>query len=102
MPTTPLPVGALRNYLQEIVKEMPLWDGKVSVIQVTDATDRTIEVRALVSARTSPEAWDLRCDVREKLISWVRDNHPDSLPQVRSTAVPQDRGTVGGIVGEEE
>ncbi|MEP0707099.1 MAG: mechanosensitive ion channel domain-containing protein [Parvibaculum sp.] len=97
-----LPVGALRNYLQEIVKEMPLWDGKVSVIQVTDATDRTIEVRALVSARTSPQAWDLRCDVREKLISWVRDNHPDSLPQVRSAAVPQDRGTVGGIVGEEE
>lgn len=79
-----LPVDELRAYLGELVKEEPLWDGNVSVIQVTDATDRTIEIRALVSARTSPEAWDLRCNVREKLVAWIRDNHPESLPQIRS------------------
>lgn len=97
-----LPVDALRSYLKEIVKEMPLWDGKVSVIQVTDANERTIEIRALVSARTSPEAWDLRCDVREKLVSWIRDNHPDSLPQVRSTAMARDRDPIGALAEEQE
>ena len=97
-----LPVDALRGYLTEIVKKMPLWDGKVAVIQVTDATDRTIEIRALVSARTSPEAWDLRCDVRERLVSWIRDTHPDSLPQVRSATMTRDRAPIGGIVEEHE
>lgn len=86
-----LPVEELRAYLSELVKEQPLWDGQVAVVQVTDATDRTIEIRALVSARTSPEAWDLRCNVREKLVAWIRENRPESLPQVRSSAMSDGR-----------
>ena len=95
-----LPVDDLRNHLQEIVKDMPLWDGKVSVIQVTDATARTIEIRALVSARTSPEAWDLRCDVRERLVAWIRETHPESLPQVRSTGTQRNRRAAEAIIEE--
>ncbi|MDO9126240.1 MAG: mechanosensitive ion channel, partial [Parvibaculum sp.] len=64
-----LPVDELRGYLTEVAKSSPLWDGKVVNLQVTDATNRTIEIRALVSAATSPQAWDLRCHVREKLIA---------------------------------
>ena len=95
-----LPVDELRAYLNDILKEQPLWDGKVAVIQVTDATDRTIEIRALASARTSPEAWDLRCDVREKLIAWIRENYPDSLPLVRSVTVRNERTQMAGVIDE--
>ncbi|MEP2829228.1 mechanosensitive ion channel domain-containing protein [Parvibaculum sp.] len=92
-----LPVEELRACLGEFVKDEPLWDGKVAVVQVTDANDRTIEIRALVSARTSPDAWDLRCNIREKLIAWIRDNHPDCLPQVRSVPI---KGAGAPISGE--
>lgn len=95
-----LPVGELRAYLTELVKEQPLWDGNVAVIQVTDATERTIEIRALVSARTSPEAWDLRCNVREKLVAWIRESHPDSLPQVRSSTMGRERMCTDRAIGD--
>lgn len=95
-----LPVDELRTYLGELVKMEPLWDGNVSVVQVTDATDRAIEIRALVSARTSPDAWDLRCNVREKLVAWIRDHHPESLPQIRSVGAGEDENR-GGIFASE-
>ncbi len=86
-----LPVDELRDYLNEVAKSSPLWDGKVVNLQVTDATNRTIEIRALVSAATSPQAWDLRCYVREKLIAYLREHHPDSLPQLRGISLDDDR-----------
>jgi small-conductance mechanosensitive channel len=99
-----LPVEELRAYLSELVTEQPLWDGKVAVVQVTNATERTIEIRALVSARTSPEAWDLRCNVREKLVAWIRETHPGSLPQVRSSPAGYGRthrdDAIGSVVAE--
>lgn len=97
-----LPVDEMRAYLKELLKDMPLWDGNVAVIHVTEATARTIELRVLVSARTSPEAWDLRCAVREKLVAWMRDSHPASLPVVRSMPQSQDRDPPGGILAEAE
>lgn len=95
-----LPVDQMRAYLQELVKEIPLWDGNVVVLHVTEATARTIELRALVSARNSSQAWDLRCAVREKLVAWIRDHHPNSLPIVRSMSQSQDRDVAGGILAE--
>jgi hypothetical protein len=59
----------------------------VVVIHVTEATARTIELRVLVSARTSPEAWDLRCAVREKLVAWMRDSHPALLRCEKHAAI---------------
>jgi hypothetical protein len=60
-----------------------LWDGKVNVLQVTDAKERSVEIRALMSARDSPTAWDLRVLVREKLITYLQNNYPESLPHTR-------------------
>lgn len=80
-----VPVERVRRKLNEIVKASPLWDGQVVNLQVTDATDSTIELRALVSARTSPSAWDLRCEVREKLIEFVQNEVPEALPRVRAS-----------------
>jgi small-conductance mechanosensitive channel len=95
-----LPVEELRACLGKLVKDEPLWDGKVAVIQVTDANDRTIEIRALVSARTSPDAWDLRCNIRERLVAWIRDNHPDCLPQVRSASLKGERAPISAEIDD--
>ncbi len=78
-----LPVDALRNELTRLLESTDLWDGKVNVIQVTDLTEKTMELRALVSARDSPTAWDLRVLIREKLVEFIKKNYPNSLPRSR-------------------
>jgi hypothetical protein len=60
-----------------------LWDGQVVNVQVSDAREQVMEVRVLASAADSPKAWDLRCEVREKLIAYIRDTFPESLPRQR-------------------
>jgi small-conductance mechanosensitive channel len=78
-----LPMDAVRARATEIVQASPLWDGKVVNIQVSDAREQVMEVRVLASAADSPRAWDLRCEIREKLIAYIRDNFPEALPRVR-------------------
>lgn len=79
-----VPVERLREKLKEFVNGNPLWDGQVAVLQVTEARERTLELRALVSAATSPKAWDLRCQIREKMISFIQSEFPDALPRYRA------------------
>ncbi len=76
-------VPAVREQLQKIVRQCDKWDGRVCVLQVTNATDRTLELRALVSAANSPAAWDLRVYVREQLIDFLQREHPSCLPRTR-------------------
>ena len=78
-----LPVQPVRDELKRILDSSPLWDKKVWNLQVTDASDRTMQLRALMSAGDSSSAWDLRCAVREKLIDFLQKNYPDYLPRVR-------------------
>jgi small-conductance mechanosensitive channel len=78
-----VPVDAVRAELERIVKSSDKWDGRVCGVQVTDARERTLEVRALVSAADSGSAWDLRCEVREKLVGFLQREYPGSLPRVR-------------------
>jgi len=78
-----LPVQEIRERLHKILQESSLWDGKTWNLQVTNATDRTMELRALMSAPNASNAWDLRCLVREKLLEFIRDRYPHSLPKVR-------------------
>jgi len=77
------PIDELRRELERIVAETPLWDKRVAKIQVTNATEKTIELRALISAENSSDAWELRCLVREKLLGYLQQNYPQSLPQIR-------------------
>jgi hypothetical protein len=77
-------VQAVRGELHGILKNTDLWDGKAWVLQVTNATERTVELRALMSAQDAPTAWNLRCEVREKLIEFIQKNYPDGLPEVRA------------------
>ena len=76
-------VDKLRTELIRILDTTPLWDKRVGILQVTDAREQTIELRALVSARNSSQAFDLRCYVRENLIKYISENEPQSLPQKR-------------------
>jgi len=79
-----LPIEEVRKELERILKGSELWDQKVCVLQVTNATERTVEVRALMSADDASKAWSLRCEVREKLIEFIQKNYPDALPKVRA------------------
>jgi small-conductance mechanosensitive channel len=78
-----LPMEAVRARATEIVKASPLWDGQVVNVQVSDAREHVMEVRVLASASDSTRAWDLRCDIREKLIAFIREAFPESLPRLR-------------------
>lgn len=85
------PVQALRVELQRICQEHGggLWDGHVCALQVTEAGAATLELRALVSSANSTLNWDLRCVVRERMVEYVRDTLPDSLPQTRIVLPPR-------------
>jgi len=78
-----IPVDTLRDELTRLLAESKLWDKRVGILQVTDAREQTMELRALVSAKNSSEAFDLRCYIREKLISFIKDNSAESLPTTR-------------------
>ncbi len=78
-----VPVEEVRQELQRILKTTDLWDGKVCGLQVTNTSEHTMELRALMSAADSPKAWDLRCYVREKLVTFLQQKYPQSLPKTR-------------------
>jgi small-conductance mechanosensitive channel len=80
------PVDRVREQLELIAKASPLWSGAVVNLQVTDAGEHSMELRALVSASTAPRAWDLRCEVREKLIAFLQAEYPECLPKQRLDA----------------
>lgn len=79
-----LPLEPLRQELQKICEAAPEWDRRVCILQVTDASERAMQVRALVSASDSGRAWDLRCRVREGLIAFLQREHPEALPRIRA------------------
>ena len=82
-----LPLEPLREELQRLVREDEYWDGETATLQVTDAVDGYMRLRAVVSAADGSVVWDLRCRVREGLVDWIRANHPGSLPKTRAQLV---------------
>ncbi|HEY9133598.1 MAG TPA: mechanosensitive ion channel domain-containing protein [Dyella sp.] len=80
-----LPLEPLRAELRRLCDEAPEWDRRVCVLQLVDATDRAVQLRALVSAADSGRAWDLRCRVREGLVAYVQRHYPDCLPRQRAS-----------------
>ena len=79
-----VPVDAIREELHNILKKSEHWDGKVCVLQVTNTSDRTMELRALMSAADASAAWTMRCEVREQLLEFVKREYPQALPRVRA------------------
>lgn len=73
------PVDEMRAKLEEICRGSKLWDGRVVNLAVTDLTPKTMEVRCLASARNAPLTFDLRCEIREKMVAWLQVAHPGAL-----------------------
>lgn len=88
------PVERVRAKALELVKASKLWDGNVASLAVTDAKESSIELRVLASARSSGDAFDLRCEVREKLIDFLQREIPSSLPRTRQEAIAPSRSAV--------
>jgi small-conductance mechanosensitive channel len=89
-----IPVQRVREELHRILEASDLWDKRVWGLLVTNTTDRTVELRALMSTQDSSAAWSLRCHVREQLLEFLQKNFPASLPRVR---VEMDRLGEDGI-----
>ncbi len=83
-----VPVAALRERLEQVVRDTPLWDGNVVNLQVSDIKDRTVEIRMLVSGRNAPQTWDLRCYVRERMLDYLQSTWPEILPRTRVRMEP--------------
>lgn len=83
------PFEEMRGELSRLLDGNELWDGRVGVLQVTDAVGSVVRVRALVSAKDGPTLFDLRCHVREGLVGWLQREHTAGLPRVRlESALP--------------
>jgi len=79
-----VPIQAARDEMRRLVAASHLWDRRVCVLQVTDATGGLIRLRALVSASDAGRLWDLRCQLREQMVVWLRTYQPAALPRTRT------------------
>jgi small-conductance mechanosensitive channel len=94
-----LPIEPVRQELTRLLQQSKFWDGRVNALHVTDATENTIQVRALMSSRNSGDIFELRCFVRENLIKFITDNFSDSLPKNRTIISSGDEGDTKSEVG---
>ncbi|GAA1860852.1 mechanosensitive ion channel family protein [Actinomadura bangladeshensis] len=89
-----VPVEELRTELYSALRDNPLWDRREWVLQVVETLPNgLLKLRALMSAADSASTWDLRCDVREHLVVFIRENYPEALPRFRVGAEPVADGT---------
>ncbi|AWS45034.1 mechanosensitive ion channel family protein [Streptosporangium sp. 'caverna'] len=93
-----VPVDELRTELYRALREHPLWDQKDWTLQVTDTLPNgLLELRALMSAADSPSAWDLKCDMREHMVKFIRDKYPEALPRFRIDSPEDTADTLSGL-----
>lgn len=79
-----LPVEPLRAELKRLLEASKLWDGRAWVLQVTDMTPEAMEIRCLMTSSDAPIGWDLKCEIREGLVRFIQENHPECLPRTRA------------------
>jgi hypothetical protein len=82
------PLDVVRAEFKRLLDQSKLWDGQTWSVQVTDSTERTVLVRLLMSARDAGATFDLRCEVREKILAFLQRSHPACLPRVRNEVSP--------------
>jgi small-conductance mechanosensitive channel len=95
-----VPLEPIRNELNRLLTTTKLWDRRVSAVQVTEARENAMVVRALVSANNSGMLFDLRCYIRENLILFIQKNYPDAFPKTRGEY--RLRYAAEGVKGEHE
>lgn len=80
-----VPIAPLRQEFERICTSSELWDKRVCGLQVTDTNERAVQLRFLVSAQDSGRAFDLRCLIREGMITFIAENYAHALPRLRSS-----------------
>lgn len=88
-----LPVAAVRSELQRLCAQDPDWDRRVANVQVTDTSERSMQLRVLLSSSDSGRNFDLRCRVREALIAFIARDYPQHLPQLRLEPISEAAAT---------
>lgn len=81
------PVATIRDILPEMLNKNSDWDGRIVNVQVTKATEQYKEIRVLLSSSDSSKSWDLRADIREKLIDYINLNYPETFVKIRIKTV---------------
>lgn len=79
-----MPLQPLRDELQRTCQASANWDDRVCLLQVTEAGEHAMQLRCLVSSADSPKNWDLRCEVRERLVAYIQHGYPQYLPRLRA------------------
>lgn len=90
------PIDEGRKALERIIEASPLWDRRFWNLQVTDATEKTMQLRVLATAADSSKSWGLRCEIREKFIAFIQERHPRSLPMVRAQVLGEEAPAAAG------
>jgi small-conductance mechanosensitive channel len=83
-----LPIEAFRGEACRVISASPNWDGRFWNVQVTDASASAMQIRVLATSADSSKSWDLRCEIREKLVAFIQQHHPESLPKIRGAIQP--------------
>lgn len=94
-----LPIAPIRARFEEIVRASQLWDGNVAKLQVTDSKENVVEIRGLLSAANPDALFDLRCEVREKLLEWLREQFPGAMHRVGVEFSPEEAERVRSLAG---
>jgi len=79
-----LPVDPIRAEVKRLCEQDKDWDGRVGIVQVTDTSESTMQLRVLLSSVNSGRNFDLRCRVREGLIAFIAREYPTYLPHLRA------------------
>jgi small-conductance mechanosensitive channel len=79
------PVEEVRSEVGRLVEASPDWDRRFWNLQVVEAGEHTMRLRVLLSAADASTAWNLRCEIREKLIAYLQAQHPEALPRIRAS-----------------
>jgi small-conductance mechanosensitive channel len=91
-----LPLEPVRAEIRRLCEEVPRWwDGDLALLQVTESGPQSMQLRALVTARNSPDCWDLRCHVRAGVIDFIQREYPQFLPRIRAETELSERGADG-------
>lgn len=78
-----VPVDVLRGEFHRLLTSDDRWDEEVKEVEVTDASEKGVQVRFLMSARNADDMWHLRCAMRERLVTYLQKHHPAVLPVSR-------------------
>ncbi|UNK70655.1 mechanosensitive ion channel domain-containing protein [Microbacterium sp. H1-D42] len=78
-----VPMDEVRAKFQEIIEASDAWDRRSSSVYVTDSQGGHVTVRFVMSSEDSDAQWVLRCEVREKMMTWLQQEHPEALPRTR-------------------